>query len=49
MELSPIKKMQCGKPDGLKFVDKVREQFGADITLQMWQNKNRQFHKSLFE
>ena len=29
---APIKKMQCGKPDGLKFVDKVREQFGADIT-----------------
>lgn len=29
---APIKKMQCGKPDGLKFVDKVREQFGKDIT-----------------
>ena len=29
---APIKKMQCGKSDGLKFVDKVREQFGKDIT-----------------
>lgn len=29
---APIKKLQCGKPDGLKFVDKIREQFGKDIT-----------------
>ena len=29
---APIKKLQCGKPDGLKFVDKVREQFGKDVT-----------------
>ena len=29
---APIKKMQCGKSDGLKFVDIVREQFGSDIT-----------------
>lgn len=29
---APIKKMQCGKADGLKFIDKVREEFGKDIT-----------------
>ena len=29
---APIKKLQCGKADGLKFVDKVREHFGEKIT-----------------
>lgn len=26
-----IKKLQCGKADGLKFVDKIKEEFGEDI------------------
>ena len=28
---APIKKEQCGYDDGVKFVDKVKEQFGEDI------------------
>ena len=29
---APIRALQCGKPDGIKFVDKIREEFGQDIT-----------------
>lgn len=28
---APVKKMLCGKEDGLKFVDKVKERFGENI------------------
>ena len=28
---APVKKMLCGKEDGLKFVEKVREEFGPNI------------------
>lgn len=28
---APIKKVQCGKDDGLKFVDKIKEKFGENI------------------
>ncbi len=28
---APIKKVQCGKDDGIKFVDKVKEKFGENI------------------
>ncbi len=28
---APIKKVQCGKDDGIKFVNKIKEQFGENI------------------
>ena len=35
---APIKKMKCGREDGAKFVDKIKNHFGADI---VWKEDTR--------